>query len=756
MIRYHKPKNYLPILAYHRYLFRMLSLLLISVPAVAEITTQTAQIEEVVVTASMREQLLKDFSGSISVIKMDALNPLATLSDVANQVPGFSLLDAGPRNPTALVMRGLRMDAMTGYENGNDGGTVASYVDNIPLQGFYVPPSFSLKDLQQVEVLRGPQGTLYGNASIGGLIRYITAKPDLTKTTVNLNASVSQTAESSGLNTDTDLVVNAPLIDKTLGVRLLLGKEKNQGFIDNPYLISGSENDINGDDTKQVRVSLLWKPDEKFSLSSSYHFQKIHADDRQASNEMFTGDEYTASSKYLQPMNGKLQLASIDADYQFDFAKLTASINHYDYKTKTRSDQTDYLVTLDNTYGWGYYTSYDQFSAYTESDIKVTKNSAELRLVSPDDQPLRWLAGTFFSDDDVDVVVADTVPWFAAFTGEDRPHDLDYYATQTETLHEQSFYGEVAYDLKPEWEISVGARGFRYKDNATTCSLLFPTSKLYEGNNYPVDCLSGDDVHSGSLGKFSTRYKFNADQTIYFTIAEGFRRGGVNFLPVAVAHNRSYQPDTSVNYELGSHSNFLDNSLTLSAALFYIDWKKIQVFSLIDGNKAWVNAGTARSQGLELEARVNLNAEWSTHVGYSFTDAQLTQGVTNINGGHNNAYDGDTLPGAPRNQWNFGVEYTHAMNTATLKAGLTYSYLSDIYTALNKDFVDYSHLQGYSTVNANLGVILRNWHFELFVNNLANTRGITGRRTSQLFGEPGQFEYITRPRTIGLNLNYQF
>src|SRR5690606_40702446 len=108
---------------------------------------------------------------------------------------------------------------------------LASYLDNIPLQGYFLPPSLSLKDLQRVEVLRGPQGTLYGNASIGGLVRYITARPDLADASLNLGVKVSQTAESDDLNYDTDLVINTPLISDTLGVRLMLGKTENQGFI---------------------------------------------------------------------------------------------------------------------------------------------------------------------------------------------------------------------------------------------------------------------------------------------------------------------------------------------------------------------------------------------------------------------------------------------------------------------------------------------------------------------------------------------
>lgn len=727
-------------------------------------------VEEVVVTASKRNQALKDFSGSVTIIKGDALNPNATISDIADQVPGLTVTNNGPRNPAAIIIRGLRTDQMGSNDFAGDGGTVATYVDNIPLQGFFVPPAIGLKDLQQVEVLRGPQGTLYGNASVGGLIRYVTAKPDLTENTVAINTAVSQTAESKDLNYDTDLVVNAPLIDNTLGVRLLLSKQNNAGFIDNESVSSvkkdsvnsdyyktyiGKKDDTNSDQTNQARISVLWKPTDEFSLAGSYSYQKINADDRQASNEQVTHDKYTASNYYLQPMEGKLKLSSLDADYNFGWATLTASVSRYDYKSKSIGDQTDFLATV---YG-DYYTSYDQFSAFTFGDVGVVKNSGELRLVSPNGQPLRWLVGAFISSDDLDVTSADIVPGFEAFSGEKRPHDLDYLATQAETLHEQSVYTEVAYDLIPEWEVAVGARHFRYKDKLDACNLVFPASAEYQGGNYPLDCSGADDDQSGNLGKFSTKYKISQDQNIYFTVAEGFRRGGANFLPIEITHNRTYKPDTVVNYELGTHSDFLDGKLQLNASLFYMDWKKIQVTATAeDGYTFTANAGKARTKGIELETVAQFNQAWSARLSYAFTDAKLSESVTIFSNEYDivEAHAGDRLTGAPKQQWNLGINYQQAIKTATLTAGINYAYASDINTALNEGFADYAHLSGYSTVNAQANVSLRNWRVGLFVNNAGNTYAVTGARTKTFYGEHGQFDYITRPRTVGLKLGYQF
>jgi iron complex outermembrane receptor protein len=695
-------------------------------------------IEEVIVTASKRDQSLQDFAGAASVITNFA--GVKNIGDIANQVPGFSIVDAGPRNPTGLVIRGLRMDEVGSNDLGGDGAAVASYVDNIPLQGYFVPPSFSTKDLQQVEVLRGPQGTLYGNSSIGGLIRYVTAKPDLSKSSVRVGAEVSQTDHSDDLNYDTDLVVNTPLIDNTLGLRLMLGKTEHAGFIDNDYLLNGPDDDINDDQTKQARVSLLWQATDNFSLNTMYHYQKINVGDRQATNEIFTGDKYAASSRYLQPMQGELQLASIDAEYDMEFATLTASVNHYDLAHNERLDQTDYLIYL----GGSYYTDYEEFSAFTASNVDVVKDSVELRLASATDQPLRWLVGGFYSRDDLDVLTRDVAPGFADYSGEDRPGDLDYLAAQTETLDEYSVYAEVSYNLTEKWEATIGLRHFRYEDDLESCYSIYPDE---DG----LDCESGDDISNDTLGKFSTAYKITENHNVYFSVAEGYRRGGANLTPVGITTHPFYASDTAVNYELGWRGNWLDNRVQLNTALYTIEWSDIQLSLYEDGRGYTGNAGEAQTRGIELNGSVQLNDNFKLLGVYNYNSAETTQSVDELG-----VNDGDRLPGSPRSQAGIALDFIYPINTTELDANISFHRTGEVYTALNSSYYNYQKLQSYNRVNARIGVTLRNWHMGAFVNNISNSRGITGARTNEVHGDQGQFEYITRPRTIGLSVNYQY
>ncbi|HTF97154.1 MAG TPA: TonB-dependent receptor [Cellvibrio sp.] len=718
---------------------------LLSLPALAEETDNT--VEEVIVTASKRDQRLQDFSGSVSVI--NNFQNIKNIGDIASKVPGFNIVDAGPRNPTGLVIRGLRLDEVNANDLGGDGAVVSSYIDNIPLQGFFAPPSLGLKDMQQVEILRGPQGTLYGNSSVGGLIRYITAKPDLENESFRAYAGVSQTKHSDDLNYDTDIVVNSPVIDNVLGIRLMLGKTESQGFIDNPYWLTGTAEDTNDDETEQARLSALWRPTENFSLGGSYHYQKINVADRQATNESFTGDKYTASSRFAQPMEGELQLASLDAEYDFDWARLSASVSRYDYQHAEMVDQTDYFITLDQIYG-DYYTTMDDMFAFNAAFVDVVKDSVELRLVSADEQRLRWLIGGFYSRDDLDVNLGDFIPGFAEFMDEDRPFDLDFISTQTEVLDEYSTYAEMAYDITPQWETSVGLRYFRYDDDLDVCYSVYP------GMPDPY-CESGDDVISDTLGKFSTRYKLTDQQSIYFTVAEGYRRGGVNILPPDSNAKTIYDPDTVVNYELGYRSSLLADRISINAAIYNMEWEHLQIRTTSSsGLPYFINAGDARSKGVELETEFHLSSVFTLRAGYSYTNPEVIETVIFLEGEGANIYKNDVLPGAPDTQWNLALDYNQSFESVDVDASISTHYFGEVYTAVNDGFYNYRKLDGYNTADVSAGVTLRNWRLGAFINNISNTRGITGTRSTEWYGEQGKFEYVTRPRTVGLSVTYQY
>jgi outer membrane receptor protein involved in Fe transport len=271
---------------------------------------------------------------------------------------------------------------------------------------------------------------------------------------------------------------------------------------------------------------------------------------------------------------------------------------------------------------------------------------------------------------------------------------------------------------------------------------------------YPaaLGCESGDDVSNDSLGKFSTGYQFSDDKKIYFLAAEGYRRGGANTAPAEVLNNRFYRPDQATNYELGMRSQWFGQRLNFNVALFTIDWDGLQVqITTDDGHSAFDNAGKARSQGIELDASAQLGSAFTLAAGYSYVDAKITESVKEIS-----VYDGNQLPGSPRTQWSLSLDYAQSFASLDVDASIGLNRFGELYTALNPEFYNYQKLDSFTTANARIDVTLRNWRVGAFVNNIENTRGITGKRSGEWHGNQGQFEYVTRPRTIGLSVSYQY
>lgn len=696
-------------------------------------------IEEIIVTSTKRDTPLTQFAGSARVLT--DVSSASELQDLTHQVASLAWVDTGARNPGVIIVRGITMDVIDANDLGGDGGTVASYIDNIPLQGYFSPPHVRLKDIEQVEVLRGPQGTLYGNSSIGGLVRYVTVKPDLSTQETRVSTMLSQTKRSNSLNHDIDLMVNAPLIDDVLGLRMVVGKAENSGFIDNPYRFTGLERDINNEDYEQSRVSVRWKSSDRTQWDMSYHKQDVLVDDRQAVNPLFTGHKYHASSRIEQPMQGELELISFDVNHDFDRSTLTASLSRYDYAQHDVSDQTDYLIEL----GGSYYTDFDDFWSYNESLVDVEKDSAELRFASQRDGTWNYVVGAFYSRDELLSISADVVPGFADFSQEFRPNDLDYLATQHEVLKENSVYGELTYAPTDRTELTFGARHFRYDDDLSMCGALYPTE---DG----LACDQQRETSSGTLGKVAALHHLNNVNTIYASVSEGYRRGGANLIPASEGVGTYYEEDHSLNYEVGIRSAQFDNHLQLNASIYYIDWSDIQLqFYSDNGYGYWDNAGNAISTGVELEARYHVSDQFSLVSVYDHSRAEINKTIED-----KSLYKGDALPGVARDRINLALEFSQPLQHALLEAKITYQYTGSRNTAFNDEYYTYRELPSYQTVDAQIGISFDQWNLMLFVNNLTDTYAVTGARSNYWYREQGQFDYIIRPRTLGLRASVTF
>ncbi|WP_198144104.1 TonB-dependent receptor [Gilvimarinus agarilyticus] len=705
-------------------------------------------IEEITVTSSKRTQNRNDFAGSVSVFNQQWLEhqqPLS-LQTLAGNTPGFNMIDTGSRNPSPLVIRGLRFAGVDANDLGGDGGSVTRYLDDIPLPGGFIPPDLQLLDLEQVEVLKGPQGTLYGSSSLAGVVRYEAVKPDLNEFATELNASASSTAHSDDLGHAVGLISNLPIANGKAAARIVLRQDEVAGFIDNNYLLSGTQKDINDEEGKQARLSLRWKPVDALTLDASYHYQDRFVGDRQASNEPFTDDPYGASSRYLQPADTKVEMTSISAHYEFEHVEATAIHSRYDYTTQSEADQTDYLLGYDPAY----YGAYEDFRAITLSDFDVTKSSTELRLASRDNAPqLQWLLGVFYSEDKVNGDIVDLAPGFDEFQGVNEPRD--YYAVQQEQLSESALFGESTYHINPQWQVTLGGRYYEQQDDLEICSAIPMYDALFDE---PPTFYCNDDHESdkGFLWKASAQYQVSFGSRLYGVYSEGFRRGGSNALPTYIENNRSYQPDYAEHYELGFLSGDLWQSATLNASIYAIDWQDIQQTAWESNYLVTVNAGTARSLGVELEGRFNLTESWGLAWGAAYNEATLRTPADDIVGTVVTGESGDRLPGSPKEQWHIGLDGQHQFDAFQLDTLVSVMSLGEITTALNDTMADYERLPGFTMLNAHVGAQWGNWYWALDATNLTDERAITSGRHESVYGPQGRFDTITRPRTLSLSV----
>lgn len=726
--------------------------MLYCLPGAAETSHITAnkphtQLEETLVTALKQRPIKRnDYMGSVSLVDREELqrNYPSNIIDIAAIVPGLHGQDTGARNPTPVTIRGLNFDPVSSNDLGSDGTTVASYVDDIPLQGYYSPPQFIVKDLARVEVLRGPQGTLYGASSLAGLIRYETRKPTLDEFSVNLHTRISQTAESNDSNYDSDIITNLPLVDDTFAARILLSYTDNGGFIDNDYLSDGAKKDINDEQITAARLHLLYQPSDRMTIALMAQQQEVKVKDRQADNATFTGKNYHASHRYLQPMKGDLQTSSLSFSYDFERATFEIYSSFYEYDQQQTKDLTDLYLHY-----YGYPSSYQSFE---ESDVNATQLSVEAKVSSQLEGPFNGVIGIFYSDNDLtvslDEYLSDQAATFQA---------VEFSASQDQNLKDLALFTELNWSASPILEFTVGGRYFDYSDNAEACS-AFATD--------PLVCYdeSVDDNHNSF--KIAGLYRLTDNINFYANISEGFRRGGANpGIPDELANRRNYTPDTTVNYEVGINSLLWQQRLRLNIGLFYIDWADVQLVSYeaVPSTGQLVsyiaNANDAVSQGIELEIDTQLNSVLSLITSISYVDATLSQNAPSYNdadGFGDNGYNHDRLPGSPKTQAYMTVLFKQMIAQFEFDASVSANYIGNVTTQLNDEHVNYTELGGYTLLNANMGLGEDYWHVRLFMNNVTNKRAVTGQQGDFYYGPQGKFSYINQPRTVGVDVNYQF
>jgi iron complex outermembrane recepter protein len=662
----------------------------IALSASAQEATDSAdselRVEAVTVTATRRAESVQDIPLNIAAVGSAQIEEQGfdELADVLAYVPGINVVDRGGRQGNPIIVRGLNADGLGSGDGNNDGGgTVATYIGEVP-----VFLDLKLNDLERVEVLLGPQGTLYGAGTLGGAIRYIPKKPDFAGDTLDLRLEASQYSEADSLSYDTGFTFNKA-ITSNFAVRGSLDFENDSGFTDYPFVVrqigvSDPDPDfsdpaavaantyrITDADSEEVlsgRLAARWQPTEWLDGTLTYYLQKSDIGGRRGVSQqptVPTGD-YELAKRVPEPNEITNQLLALEVVADLGFAELTSATGYSRFNDDGQRDQTDLLITLEYSY-----EAFPTFTAYTHEKGKEERINQELRLVSKTEGPLNWIVGAFYNQFEGASYSAEYTPGYAAFAGFNRPDDLEYFSQDYTKLEETAFYGEIGYDITDKWSVTVGGRYYEY-DLESFSDVDFP---LFDPTFAPVgvsslqDSLQADyaagspngtektgQSDNGTLFKFNTSYDFTDDFLGYLTVSEGYRIGNSNgvaacpaFDPLApnvqgacalapgqqygpnpgdfsTRDERQYLPDTTTNYEVGFKSTLADGRVTLNGAVYYVEWSDPQLSSATINASIpiTVNADGAESKGIELNGQWIVSDALSLRGSYSHTEASLT------------------------------------------------------------------------------------------------------------------------------------
>lgn len=766
------------------------------VPAFAQVPDRddATQLDSLTVTATRRDASVQEVPLNITAVSRSDIEDrgLKDLSDLVRVVPGLFLVDQGGRDSNLLTVRGLNVNSLSASEGvGNDGGgVVAQYLGDIPL---YI--DLRLLDIERVESLLGPQGTLYGAGSLGGAIRYIPSRPELGETSYETTIGVTGLSHSSGIGGELSAIANLPIGERG-AFRAAFGIFDDPGFIDYDYLlqepgVSNPEPDLTDPDavadnltrkrdandlmTQAARLALRYQFTDAVEATLTYHYQDQEAGARTVNHaQSFGTGDYVSAYRFLEPNDRKTQLGSLEITADLGFATLTSATGYSTYDELGQRDQTDLLLNFE--YG---YEDFPAFNAFTREDAEEDRTTQELRLVSNSDSALTWIVGAFYNKSELEAYSSEFVPGIPEFWEIDRPDNLEYFQATFDEFRETAFFGEIGYDFTEKWNVTVGARSFDFDDDQRVGFAL----PLIDGSAPDEILVEYDPVSvsdSDTIFKFNTSYQFTDDLLGYATLSEGYRTGGANAVPAcqeplepgqnvcALPNERLIQPDKTLNHEIGLRSSWLDGRLIVNGALYYIEWDDIQVAgSTVNGAiPITVNGAKAESQGVELSMQARLGDAWRLSAAYTYNDAQLTQDAPAIVAGED-AFDGDRLPGSPEHQGNVALDYTRPLaNGLVFGASYAVAVQSDVYSRVGLR-AGGEALPGFGVHNAALSLSGESWTARLYAKNLFDTYAETGVRNNSTwirsidgdgtsFRLRNYYKSVLEPLRIGATFTYYF
>lgn len=762
------------------------ALAFVSLPAVAQDTStavappesqrsdNAVSLDSVVVTANKRVENVRDVGASISVIGERQLEGIGavSLTDYAALIPGLQIQSDGSPGLTRVSLRGIA--ALS------SGATVATYIDEVPVgsSGIYQGASSLMLDLlpydiSRIEVLRGPQGTLYGAGAIGGLLKYVTRVPDPADDEVRVGLGLRSV---SGGEQDWNARFGAslPLSNERMGLRVSAARNGIPGFVDNA--VDGGRN-INSGEQVGARAALSWNGDA-FDANLSVLHQRTRSDDRASvaldpATQSPLGGDFETQAWQPRPFSKDLTLFSLSLDWDLGWGNFVSA---------TGWSETSTMDQIDATVQFGEVANLmlglpEPGSSFVRYDFDLDKITQEFRLTSKGGGAFEWMVGAFYTREDAQ---QSQFAWLGQRDGSPLPPPLDTQFGTLAIIGLPSTYKEVALFANASWRFGERFKldaGLRQARNDQWFSQNVP-----EGILAPIGEAPGESSENVFTWSLSPQFKLADDVMLYARIATGYQPGGPNVALLGMPP----QVDSSMldSYEVGLKSQFADRRVTLDVSAYRIEWEDIQVASSFNGVGGLVNGGEATSQGFELTSLFQASDAWLLGFNAAYTDATIKNDFTPTvipQDGYDvilwTGLAGDRMPYSPK--WSAAATAEYGFSTSNGFNGQVGAALrwvgerlndtterqrvtapGDPGTLLIPDEVAVPlSLASYRSLDLYAGVGRNNWELRAYVNNVTGEDAwLSMSPLSSAFGGPAQqiSAVPIQPRTFGIEIDFRF
>lgn len=700
-----------------------------------EAVSAADEMGEIIVTARKRSEVIQDIPVSVNVLTGDRIDRLnaTQLADYAGYIPGLDLIGRGNPGTNVVFMRGVFSGSLTA-----GAATVGTYVDETPVSssspfgGAFGSVDLFPYDLERLEVLRGPQGTLYGSSAMGGLLKYVLKAPNLTAFEGRVGTEGFDVAGGSDVGWGVRAGVSVPLVADKLAARASFTRLESPGFIDNAATGTQNENNIEQDGG---RIQLLWAATDDLAIKLTAVRETSNSDGN---------DQVTVNRADLAPTFGDLQKfhatfepASLETTYYA--ATIDWNVGWADLVSASSYSTSENIVTGD---GSAFFLPVFGVNASFTSNSDIEKRTQELRLTSPAGKSVEWMLGGFYTSEDATIsnigtplnpATGTVAPQFNPLLSSVAPFTYEEYAA----------FGELTFQFTNAFDLGVGLRWSTNDQTQEQNNGGFLFNPMNPAATTQVLGESSEDVLT-YMG--SARYHFSTDTMAYARIATGYRAGGPNLALPGVPP--SFDSDRVKNYEIGVKSEFLGQRALFDLTLFYIDWSDVQVLVQPVILTYTANAGGAVSKGAELTSAFSPAKGLTFGLNAAYTDAKLTETVPTLA-----ARDGDRIPRIPEWSGAFTADYEFRLGANLIaRLGGGYRYVGARDSAFAGNPASF-RFPSRDLVDLSASLSAKHWTSRVYVRNLTDNhayvdQGNTGPTTMQI--------NIIRPRVIGLSVDIEF